>query len=202
HGRVVFDGGGVEADVKVKLPKPSALEIALQVQGAYFDYAGHWTRTHDFTGTRVVTDKVLNDFRQFVLKREKEGSYHLASIYQPQLESLEAVLGESNLKDGEELLGPFSRSLTREMLNAFWGRREEIRESLEEAIMSSRYLPESMVLKRSLDHDQHFLAALDLVQDKEMYRKIITPADAQLTEDVLRSFGQAVKKSVDRHATT
>lgn len=31
HGRVVFDGGGVEADVKVKLPKPSALEIALQV---------------------------------------------------------------------------------------------------------------------------------------------------------------------------
>lgn len=28
---MVFDGGGVEADVKVKLPKPSALEIALQV---------------------------------------------------------------------------------------------------------------------------------------------------------------------------
>lgn len=29
----MFDGGGVEADVKVKLPKPSALEIALQVSG-------------------------------------------------------------------------------------------------------------------------------------------------------------------------
>lgn len=28
----MFDGGGVEADVKVKLPKPSALEIALQVR--------------------------------------------------------------------------------------------------------------------------------------------------------------------------
>ncbi|CAN0448319.1 unnamed protein product, partial [Hapterophycus canaliculatus] len=73
HGRVVFDGGGVEADVKVKLPKPSALEIALQAQGAYFDFAGQWTKTHTFKGTSdVVTDGVMRDFKNFVYKRQKE----------------------------------------------------------------------------------------------------------------------------------
>ncbi|CBJ29210.1 carboxy-terminal peptidase [Ectocarpus siliculosus] len=197
HGRVVFDGGGVEADVKVKLPKPSALEIALQVQGAYFDFAGQWTKTHTFKGTDVVTDGVLRDFKNFVYKRQKEGTYDLAAIYGPQLESLESILEDSNLGHYEKLVEPLPKKLTQEMLTAFDSRKERIRASLEEAILS-RYLPESMVLRKQLDRDPQFQVALELVQDKGMYNRIITPADAKLTEDVLRSFGQALEDSVQR----
>lgn len=44
-----------------------------QVQGAYFDFAGQWTRSHTFkSSTDVVTDSVLRDFKSFVYKRQKE----------------------------------------------------------------------------------------------------------------------------------
>lgn len=44
-----------------------------QVQGAYFDFAGQWTRSHTFKGsTDVVPDAVLRDFKSFVYKRQKE----------------------------------------------------------------------------------------------------------------------------------
>ncbi|CAM9105475.1 unnamed protein product, partial [Phaeothamnion confervicola] len=64
-GRFVRDGGGVDADVSVKARKPSALEVALAVQGAYFDYAGQWAKTHTFSGIEVVDAATLRDFRRF-----------------------------------------------------------------------------------------------------------------------------------------
>lgn len=48
---------------------------SIQVQGAFFDYAGQWTKSHTFKGTTdVVTDGVLRDFKNFVNKRQAEVS--------------------------------------------------------------------------------------------------------------------------------
>lgn len=45
----------------------------LKVQGAYFDFAGQWTRTHTLKGSsEVVTDGVLRDFQNFVNRRQEE----------------------------------------------------------------------------------------------------------------------------------
>lgn len=38
-----------------------------------------------------------------------------------------------------------------------------------------------MVLRKALDKDPQFLAGLELVRDSEMYKRIITPADAKVT---------------------
>lgn len=56
---------------------PGEIDFA-QVQGAYFDFAGQWTRTHSFKGVSdVATDSVLQDFRNFVLDRQREvGDFH------------------------------------------------------------------------------------------------------------------------------
>lgn len=43
------------------------------MQGAYFDFAGQWTKSHTFKSTTdVATDGVLRDFKNFVYKRQKE----------------------------------------------------------------------------------------------------------------------------------
>ncbi|CAN0492374.1 unnamed protein product, partial [Hapterophycus canaliculatus] len=65
-----------------------------------------------------------------------QGTYDLAAIYGPQLESLEAILEDSNLKNYDKLVEPLPRRVTREMLTAFDSRKEQIRVSLEEAILS------------------------------------------------------------------
>lgn len=38
-----------------------------------------------------------------------------------------------------------------------------------------------MVLRKQLDKDPQFQVALELVQDKGMYNRIITPADAKVS---------------------
>lgn len=39
-----------------------------------------------------------------------------------------------------------------------------------------------MVLRKQLDKDPQFQVALELVQDKGMYNRIITPADAKVSK--------------------
>lgn len=51
-------------------------------------------------------------------------------------------------------------------------------------VVSIRYLPESMILRKQLDKDPQFQVALELVQDKDMYGRIITPADAKVWADM------------------
>lgn len=65
-----------------------------------------------------------------------QGTYDLAAIYTPQLESLESILQDSNLSHYDKLVEPLPKRLTQEMLNAFDSRKEQIRVSLEEAILS------------------------------------------------------------------
>lgn len=65
-----------------------------------------------------------------------KGTYDLAAIYGPQLESLESILEDSNLGHYEKLVEPLPKRLTQEMLTSFDSRKERIRASLEEAILS------------------------------------------------------------------
>lgn len=65
-----------------------------------------------------------------------QGTYDLAGIYGPQLDSLESILEDSNLNRFDRLVEPLPERLTQEMLAAFDSRKEQIRSSLEEAILS------------------------------------------------------------------
>lgn len=49
---------------------------------------------------------------------------------------MESILQDSNLNHYEKLVEPLPERLTHEMLNAFDSRKEQIRISLEEAILS------------------------------------------------------------------
>lgn len=82
----------------------------------------------------------------FFVKIVRQGTYDLAAIYRPQLESLESILEDSNLGHYEKLVEPLPKRLTQEMLTAFDSRKERIRASLEEAILS-RY---SSTIERAL----------------------------------------------------
>lgn len=65
-----------------------------------------------------------------------QGTYDLAEIYGPQLQSLESILQDSNLSHYDKLVEPLPKRLTQEMLSSFDSRKEQIRVSLEEAILS------------------------------------------------------------------
>ena len=65
-----------------------------------------------------------------------QGTYNLAGIYGPQLESLQSILEETNLRNSDRMVEALPQKLTREMLTAFSSSKEQIRSQLEEAILS------------------------------------------------------------------
>ncbi|KAG5180424.1 ClpP/crotonase-like domain-containing protein, partial [Tribonema minus] len=184
HGRVVRDGGGIEADVVAPEKQTSSLEVALLVQNVYFDYAGHWSATHAFKNTdRVVDDATFNDFRRYVVEKQRAGDYDLLALYQSQFKSLESALTEGGLQNlATGKLDPIKRSVLDEMMRGFDTQKGTIREALENAILS-RYLPESMLLKRQLTTDDQFKLALSIVKDRPRYDSLLAGPAADAAED-------------------
>lgn len=71
-GRLVRDGGGIEADVPVPVPPPSDLEAALRVEAAFFYYAAEYAAALPAGAREVlpddfaVTDELYADFVSWV----------------------------------------------------------------------------------------------------------------------------------------
>jgi carboxyl-terminal processing protease len=176
NGRVVRDGGGIEADVRVALPKMSTLEGTLQGLGAYFDYAGVWSRSHEFTQTGdVVNDATLQDFKHWVLEKQKDGEYRLDAAFEPSVRRLEKDLTSLGMEDiAQKQVAPLRARIAEEVAKDFVTRKEYIREELTNAILA-RYLPESMLLKEQLGTDEQFKVALAVAQDPKRYSVLLEP---------------------------
>lgn len=75
HTRKRTSTGGIEADVKVEAPRASVLEVTLQQQGAFFDFATEWARQHEYAGQGthaddpLVTEEVFEQFKRYVAQQ-------------------------------------------------------------------------------------------------------------------------------------
>lgn len=180
-GRIVRDGGGVEADVSQPLDRASSLEVALQLQGAYFDFGDEWWSKHTYSpGKPVVTSQTMDEFQRFVLDGQADGKYNLGILYESQVTGLEASLSGTGLeevatRDVSSLRGRILDGMKKEFVK----RREPIGANLEMALLS-RQEPDSVVLRAALETDKQFQLAHSLAMDKPRYHKLLTPKPAEM----------------------
>ena len=171
-GRVVRDGGGVEADIKVAAPQASVLEVSLQQQGVFFDFANEWAKSHTYSlgeglkegGPSLVTEQTYDEFLQFVKRKEKEGTLRLDLLFSGSLEPLKNALKATEYaKAGKELEG-LREAVREEVQKEFLTEKKQIKEEVEQAILA-RYLPESMLRRLALEGDPQVKAAIEAVRD-------------------------------------
>jgi len=171
-GRVVKDGGGVEADFKVQAPKASALEITLLRSDVLSEFASQWSRKNQLTNNFEVDDMTYRDFIDFVERKEKSGDIKLEDLYAGALNDLKRALKESGYKSSAKELVKLQADIVREVKNDFDKYKTDIREDIANAILS-RYLPESMLLERGLKNDQQVDAAVKLLGNKNSFEKVL-----------------------------
>jgi len=73
NGRVVYDGGGIEPDVKMEPYKYSNLSLSLATKFLIFDYATKYRNLHptiDSVKDFVVTDAIYNDFITYIADKD------------------------------------------------------------------------------------------------------------------------------------
>ena len=171
-GRIVKDGGGVEADYKVESPKASALEVTLLRSDVMGEFAAQWSRNNQLTNNFEVSDKMYREFQDFVEKKRQTGDIKLESIYLTPLQELKRALKESGYKGSEREVESLKANIVREIKNDFDKYKDDIKEDISNSILA-RYLPESMILERGLKTDKQVFAAVKLIQNDKNFNKLL-----------------------------
>lgn len=186
NGRIVKDGGGVEADYKVSTPKSSALEVTLIQSGVLQDFAAEWSRSHQLTNNFEVDDETYRQFQKYVTTKQSNGDIKLERIYLKGINDLKRVLKLSGYKGSEKELVVLKETIIREVFKDFDKYRSDIKEDISQTILA-RYLPESMLLERSIKNDKQVEAAINLLLNEKKF-------DALLAKD-------GTKKNAEKKAS-
>ncbi|CAJ1958490.1 unnamed protein product [Cylindrotheca closterium] len=176
-GRIVKDGGGVEADYKVPAPKASALEVTLLRSEMFGEFAAQWSKTNELTNDFRISDKTYKDFQDFVEKKRVSGDIKLDGIYLNALTELKRVLKESGYKGSEKEVETLQASIVREIKNDFEKYKDDIKEDITNSILA-RYLPESMILQRGLKTDKQVGEAVKLLSNDKSFNNVLAKGGA------------------------
>eukprot|EP00557_Chaetoceros_sp_GSL56_P006788 CAMPEP_0176494668 /NCGR_PEP_ID=MMETSP0200_2-20121128/10232_1 /TAXON_ID=947934 /ORGANISM="Chaetoceros sp., Strain GSL56" /LENGTH=804 /DNA_ID=CAMNT_0017892467 /DNA_START=3205 /DNA_END=5616 /DNA_ORIENTATION=+ len=172
NGREVKDGGGVSVDYKVEAPKASALEVTLLRSGIISDFAAEWCKTHELTNNFAVDEKLYRDFQQFVMKQVKDGDLKLDSIYRGPINELKMSLERSGYTASAKELQQLQSNIMQEMSKDFEKYKNDIKEDVATGILA-RYLPESMLIDRSIQTDKQVLGALQILRNQNQFNKLL-----------------------------
>jgi carboxyl-terminal processing protease len=177
-GREVKDGGGIEADYKVPAPKASALEVTLLRSGVISDFASQWSKKHELTNNFDVDEDTYKEFQAFVTQKQKDGDIKLDALYAGPLNDLRKVLKMSGYKGSTKELENLQASILREVQRDFEKYRADIKEDIAQGILA-RYLPESMLIERSIQTDVQVQAALKLVRNNRQFNTLLAKGSTE-----------------------
>ena len=139
HGRLVYDGGGIQPDFEVIPETLSEISVQLYTQSMFFDYATLFRNSHDQIGsaeTWSISDDDYDSFKSFL--KEKDFEFQTASeqafsnlvtnakrekyydLAEEEFASLKEKLSHDNLKDLETFKKEIRQILTEEIVNRYY----------------------------------------------------------------------------------
>ena len=172
NGRKVFDGGGVNPDVKVKPKNASKILISLEIKGLLFDYATEFKLKNPAIGSAKqfrLSDDEYNKFCKWLEDKE----YDYTTDTQKELEELKKIATEEKYfeqasKELEALKAVLSHNKTLDLDNF----KTEIKTELENEIVA-RYYYQKGKLEHSLSLDLEVKKASEILKNTQLYGDIL-----------------------------
>ncbi|WP_224997486.1 S41 family peptidase [Cesiribacter sp. SM1] len=172
NGRPVYDGNGIEPDLKVSPESLAPISVALLSNGLIFDYATEYHgRTEKIPSAAqfTITD---GDYEKFV-KWLSTKKYDYTTKVEETIEELEAVAKDEKSYNSikpklDALRQQFAHDKTKD-LQEF---KDEIKELLKREIVSRYYLFNG-ALQASFNTDQDMLKAQEVLQTPQQYGKLL-----------------------------
>ena len=172
NGRDVFDGRGVDPDVKVDPGKYSELTVSLVTADLIFDYASDFFRKHKTIPPAKefeITEAQYQDFMTYL----KDKEYDYTTKTQKVLDGLkETAEKEKYLEGAEEAFEALKKKLTPSKEEDLVKFKDEIIELLENEI-ATRYYYQNGRIEVSLKKDPYILTALEVLNDEAKYKGIL-----------------------------
>ena len=173
NGRKVYDGGGIDPDVKLEPELFSPITAALFTKFIIFDYANKFNREHDSipqVEDFTITDEIFNDFKNYVDKLAFEYTTDSEKTLKKLKEIAENEKYYTDIKPEIELL---ESKLMHNKDEDIVKHRDEISEVLKIEIVS-RYYYQKGKIKASLESDPAITKAISLIGEKQNYTSILS----------------------------
>lgn len=172
NGRIVFDGGGIEPDIKTKPMEAHPLTQVLFEKGFLFDYASQYVVKHPEPVDPKTFTLSKNDYDEFV-KWMSDKNYEYKSLVEYQLEQFtEEAKKERYYNDIKDQLGQVIGKIAKSKENELELYKDQIKMLLEEEIVSRFHLERGSVQAR-FKYDDDVRQAIDILHDQARYRKIL-----------------------------
>ena len=174
NGRVVYDGGGLDPDIKVENHYLGTITSELMDSGLFFEYATRYCSENaapaDLTGFRL-SDR---EYDNFVAWLKGQHFTYTTSLEKTTRELVEKAKNERMYPDLEIYLDGLKRKIDDNKSSDFIRFRTEIRGILEEQI-AFHYDLEQGRSKVSLTRDPDVAEAKKVLSDTAAYNKIFHP---------------------------
>lgn len=172
NGRVVYDGGGIDPDIKTENPEAHMLTQVLFEKGFLFDYATQYVQKHpEPVNSRTFT--LSNDDYQDFLNWMKTKNYSYKSYMEYQLQQFtEEAKKEKYYSDLKGQLDLVSARIAESKKNELVLHKDEIKMLLEEDIVS-RYHLEKGSVESGFKYDKDIKIAAEILRNPAQYKKIL-----------------------------
>ena len=171
-GRVVYDGGGIDPDIKTEAQEAHMLTQVLFEKGFLFDYATQYAYKHpEPVNSRTFT---LSDeeYQQF-LNWMKNKNYSYKSYMEYQLQQFtEEAKKEKYFSELKGQLDQVSARITESKKNELVLHKDEIKMLLEEDIVS-RYHLEKGSVESGFKYDKDVKLASEVLRNSAQYKKLL-----------------------------
>lgn len=172
NGRTVYDGGGIDPDVKVASNEPHMLTQILFEKGFIFDYVTQYVSKHPEPVTPRTFALSDEDYQQFVAWM-KDKNYTYKSYLEYELQQFVAeARKEKYYGDLKGQLDHIQQRIAESKKNELMLYKDEIKLLLEEDIVS-RYHLEKGSVEASFKYDDEVKQAIDVLHNRDQYRKLL-----------------------------
>ena len=172
NGRVVYEGHGIQPDVKVEPTMASTITTYLYAKNLFFKYANKFYREHKSikpANEFEITDAIYNDFMQFV----KDEGFTFTSQSETEIKELEKIAkAEGYLDDIQPILDQAVAKIEEEKANDLINNRKEIEDLLKTEIAGRYYYQKGKIIA-TLKDDPELARAFEVILNQEEYRNIL-----------------------------
>lgn len=170
-GRTVYDGGGIEPDIKMKIEKFNQVTGDLYAQNYIFKFANTYKKNHDSIsgpGTFIVTDSLFDRFKKFVGDK-----FDYKTETEAVIERLkQSADREAYLPAIDSTIKLLEKEVKKEKKNDLDKNKKEIKQLLRIEIVT-RYYYQKGKAQSSLIDDKEIAKAIEVINNPEEYNSIL-----------------------------
>lgn len=172
NGRTVYDGGGIDPDIKIEETEAHPLAHILYEKGFILDYASLYTHNHPEQRDPKAWTLSDNDYAHFVTWM-KDRDYTYTSYLEFGLQHFtEEARKEKYYADLAEDLEAITERITQSKKDELMIHKAQIKMLLEKEIMSRHYLERGSI-EAGFKYDNELKAAIDVLHNTSNYKRIL-----------------------------